>query len=47
MKFALFRCCVTSVYLKQYESSKDAVLERLGVRVGDVPEFNSCGYPLK
>ena len=47
MKFALFRCCPTSVYLKQYESSTDAVLTRLGVGVVDIPEFNCCGYPLK
>jgi heterodisulfide reductase subunit B len=47
MKFALFRCCVTSVYLKQYESSTDAVLGKLGVELIDVPEFNCCGYPLK
>ncbi len=47
MKFALFRCCVTSVYLKQYESSTDAVLAKLGVELIDVPEFNCCGYPLK
>ncbi len=47
MKFALFRCCVTSVYLKQYESSTDAVLSKLGVELIDLPEFNCCGYPLK
>jgi len=47
MKFALFRCCVTSVYLKQYESSTDAVLGKLGVELVDIPEFNCCGYPLK
>ncbi|MBW1902005.1 MAG: CoB--CoM heterodisulfide reductase iron-sulfur subunit B family protein [Deltaproteobacteria bacterium] len=47
MKFALFRCCVTSVYLKQYESSTDAVLAKLGVELVDIPEFNCCGYPLK
>jgi len=47
MKFALFRCCVTSVYLKQYESSTDAVLAKLGVELIDIPEFNCCGYPLK
>lgn len=47
MKFALFRCCVTSVYLKQYESSTDAVLAKLGVELVEIPEFNCCGYPLK
>ena len=47
MKFALFRCCPTSIFLKQYESSTDAVLRKLGVQFKDVKEFNCCGYPLK
>jgi len=47
MQFALFRCCPTSVFVQQYESSTDAVLNRLGVGVVDIPEFNCCGYPLK
>ena len=47
MQFALFRCCPTSVFVQQYESSTDAVLTRLGVGVVDIPEFNCCGYPLK
>jgi len=47
MNFALFRCCPTSVFLKQYESSSDAVLRKLGVQFTDIKEFNCCGYPLK
>ena len=47
MKFAMFRCCPTSVFLKQYESSTDAVLAKLDVGLVDIPEFNCCGYPLK
>jgi len=47
MQFALFRCCPTSVFVQQYETSTDAVLTRLGVGVVDIPEFNCCGYPLK
>jgi heterodisulfide reductase subunit B len=47
MKFALFRCCVTSIFLKQYETSTDAVLKALGVEAGEIREFNCCGYPLK
>ncbi len=47
MQFALFRCCPTSVFAEQYESSTDAVLTKLGVGVVNVPEFNCCGYPLK
>ncbi|MBU2498523.1 MAG: CoB--CoM heterodisulfide reductase iron-sulfur subunit B family protein [Proteobacteria bacterium] len=47
MKFAVQRCCTTSVYLKQYETSTDAVLKALGVEFVDIREFNCCGYPLK
>lgn len=47
MQFALFRCCPTSVFIKQYETSTDAVLTRLGVGIVNIPEFNCCGYPLK
>ncbi|MFH1122962.1 MAG: CoB--CoM heterodisulfide reductase iron-sulfur subunit B family protein [Pseudomonadota bacterium] len=47
MKFAVQRCCTTSVFLKQYETSTDAVLKKLGVEFVDIREFNCCGYPLK
>jgi heterodisulfide reductase subunit B len=47
MKFALQRCCATSIYLKQYESSTDAVLNALGVELVDIKQFSCCGYPLK
>ena len=47
MKFALLRCCTTPIYLEQYESSTDAVLEKLGVEFVDIKAFNCCGYPLK
>lgn len=45
--FAIQRCCPTSIFLKQYESSTDAILEKLGISVVDIEEFNCCGYPLK
>lgn len=47
MKFALQRCCTTPVFLKQYETSTNAVLNHLGVEFVDIKEFNCCGYPLK
>ena len=47
MEFAIFRCCPTSTFLKQYESSTDAVLRKLGVGFVDIKDFNCCGYPLK
>ena len=47
MKFALFLGCQIPVRLKQYESSSRAVLERFGVGLVDIEEFNCCGYPLR
>ena len=47
MKFALFLGCQIPVRLKQYETSSRAILERLGVELVDIEEFNCCGYPLR
>jgi heterodisulfide reductase subunit B len=46
MKLALQRCCTTPIFLKQYETSTNAVLGRLGVQLTD-EALNCCGYPLK
>jgi heterodisulfide reductase subunit B len=47
MKFAIQRCCSTPVFLKQYETSTDAILRQFGVEVIDIKETGCCGYPLK
>jgi heterodisulfide reductase subunit B2 len=47
MKIALFRCCMTAMGLDQYESSTNAVMEKLGIEFVDLREFNCCGYPLR
>jgi heterodisulfide reductase subunit B len=47
MKFALFLGCTIPARLTQYESSSKAVLERLGVELVEIKEFNCCGYPLR
>jgi heterodisulfide reductase subunit B len=47
MKFALFLGCQIPIRLKQYETSTRAILERLGVGLVDIEEFNCCGYPLR
>lgn len=47
MKFALFLGCTIPARLNQYESSSRAVLEKLGVGIVDIKEFNCCGYPLR
>jgi len=47
MRFALFLGCTIPARLNQYDSSSRAVLERLGVGLVDLREFNCCGYPLR
>jgi heterodisulfide reductase subunit B len=47
MKFALFLGCQIPARLTQYESSARAVLERLGVGLVDIRQFNCCGYPVR
>jgi heterodisulfide reductase subunit B len=47
MEFALFLGCTIPARLNQYESSSRAVLEKLGVGLIDIREFNCCGYPLR
>ena len=47
IRISLLRCCTTPIFLKQYETSTDAVLKNLGVELIDIKEFNCCGYPLK
>ena len=47
MKFVLLRCCTTPIVLKQYEWSTNAVMEKLGIGLVDVPELGCCGYPLR
>jgi heterodisulfide reductase subunit B len=47
MEFGLFLGCTIPARLNQYESSSRAVLEKLGVRLIDIREFNCCGYPLR
>ena len=47
MKVALLRCCTTPIFLKQYETSTNAVLAKLGMTIVGDAEFNCCGYPLR
>jgi len=46
-KYALFLGCNIPARLNQYETSSRAVLEKLGVGLVDIREFNCCGYPLR
>jgi len=47
MRFALFVGCNIPARLPQYEASTRAVLERFGVELIELKEFNCCGYPLR
>jgi len=47
MTYALFLGCQIPIRLQHYETSSRAVLERLGVELTDIEEFNCCGYPLR
>jgi heterodisulfide reductase subunit B len=47
MKVALLRCCTTPIFLRQYETSTNAVLEKLGMSIVGDADFNCCGYPLR
>lgn len=47
MKFALFLGCNIPARLKDYDLSARAVLEKLGVELVDIQEFNCCGYPVR
>ncbi|MGB9627584.1 MAG: CoB--CoM heterodisulfide reductase iron-sulfur subunit B family protein [Thermodesulfobacteriota bacterium] len=47
IEFAFFIGCQIPARLNQYESSARAVLNRLGVGLVDIREFNCCGYPLR
>ena len=47
MRYALFLGCNIPARLAQYEISARAVLDRLGVELVDIRDFNCCGYPLR
>ncbi len=47
MKFVIQRCCNTPIFLKQYESSTNAVLKSLGIEFVEIEDLNCCGYPLR
>ena len=47
MKFAFFIGCNIPARLQQYELSSRAVLNKVGVDLIDIREFNCCGYPMR
>ena len=47
MKHALFLGCNIPARVQQYELSARVVLDRLGVDLVDIRDFNCCGYPVR
>jgi len=45
-KYLLFLGCVIPYRISSYEISARKVLEKLGVELVEMPEFNCCGFPL-
>jgi heterodisulfide reductase subunit B len=45
-KYLLFLGCVIPYRLSSYEISARKVLEKLGVELVEMPEFNCCGFPM-
>lgn len=46
MKYLLFLGCTIPYRISSYEISARKVLEKLGVELVDMPDFNCCGLPL-
>jgi len=46
LKYLLFLGCVIPYRLSSYEISARKVLEKLGVELVEMPEFNCCGFPM-
>lgn len=47
MRYALFLGCNIPARVDQYDASARAVLQKVGVQLKDIREFNCCGYPLR
>ncbi|MDH5449808.1 MAG: CoB--CoM heterodisulfide reductase iron-sulfur subunit B family protein [Candidatus Bathyarchaeota archaeon] len=45
-KYLLFLGCVIPYRISSYEISTRKVLDKLGVELKEMPEFNCCGFPL-
>jgi len=46
VKYLLFLGCVIPYRISSYEISTRKVLDKLGVELVEMPEFNCCGFPL-
>ncbi|MDI6846725.1 MAG: CoB--CoM heterodisulfide reductase iron-sulfur subunit B family protein [Candidatus Bathyarchaeia archaeon] len=46
LKYLLFLGCVIPYRISSYEISARKVLDKLGLELVEMPEFNCCGFPL-
>jgi len=46
LKYLIFLGCVIPYRISSYEISARKVLDKLGVEMVEMPEFNCCGFPL-
>ena len=47
MKLAFFQGCNIPIRIEQYAVSTQAVLQKFGVELVEIPEFTCCGYPVR
>lgn len=47
MKYAFFQGCNIPIRIQQYATSTEAVLNKFGIDLEVVPDFNCCGYPAR
>jgi heterodisulfide reductase subunit B len=47
MDYCMMRCCTTPIFLRQYETSTNALMEAFNIGIEDPKGFNCCGYPLR
>lgn len=47
MKLAFFQGCNIPIRIEQYAVSAQAVLQKFGVELVEIPEFTCCGYPVR
>jgi heterodisulfide reductase subunit B len=47
MKYAFFQGCNIPIRIQQYATSTEAVLNKFGIGLEVVPDFNCCGYPAR
>lgn len=47
MKYAFFQGCNIPIRIQQYAASTQAVFNKFGIELQEIPDFNCCGYPAR